>query len=35
MMALQGDCFAGIWTYHTDLSRKILEEGDIEGGLVK
>ena len=33
MMELQADCFAGIWTYHADRSRKILEEGDIEEGL--
>jgi hypothetical protein len=32
-MELQADCFAGIWTYHADRSRKILEEGDIEEGL--
>jgi predicted metalloprotease len=33
MMELQAGCFAGIWTYHADRSRKILEEGDIEEGL--
>jgi hypothetical protein len=27
MMELQADCFAWIWTYHADRSRKILEEG--------
>jgi predicted metalloprotease len=33
MMELQADCFAGIWTYNADRSRKILEHGDIEEGL--
>lgn len=30
---LQADCFAGIWAYHADRSRQILEAGDIEEGL--
>lgn len=33
MMELQADCFAGIWIYHADRSRKILEERDIKEGL--
>lgn len=32
-LELQADCFAGIWAYHADRSRGILEEGDIEEGL--
>lgn len=30
---LQADCFAGVWAFHADRSRGILEEGDIEEGL--
>jgi hypothetical protein len=30
---LQADCFAGIWAYHADQSRQILEPGDIEEAL--
>jgi hypothetical protein len=30
---LQADCFAGIWAYHADRTRQILEQGDIEEGL--
>ncbi|MFH7026675.1 MAG: neutral zinc metallopeptidase [Heteroscytonema crispum UTEX LB 1556] len=30
---LQADCFAGIWAYHADRSRQILETGDIEEAL--
>jgi predicted metalloprotease len=33
MMELQADCLAGVWAYHADRSRRILEEGDIEEGL--
>jgi uncharacterized protein len=33
MMELQADCLAGVWAYHADRSRRILEEGDIEKGL--
>jgi predicted metalloprotease len=30
---LQADCFAGVWAYHANQERKILEEGDIEEAL--
>ncbi len=30
---LQADCFAGIWAFHANRSRQILERGDIEEGL--
>jgi hypothetical protein len=30
---LQADCFAGIWGYHADRSRQLLEQGDVEEGL--
>lgn len=30
---LQADCFAGVWAYHAQASRNILEAGDIEEGL--
>jgi predicted metalloprotease len=30
---LQADCFAGVWAYHADRARQLLEEGDIEEGL--
>jgi hypothetical protein len=33
MMELQADCFAGVWGYHADKSRGLLEAGDIEEGL--
>jgi predicted metalloprotease len=33
MMELQADCFAGVWGYHADKSRGLLEEGDLEEGL--
>ncbi len=32
-LELQADCFAGIWAYHADRSRKIVEAGDIEAAL--
>ena len=31
---LQADCYAGLWAHHANRSRKILESGDIEEGLV-
>ena len=30
---LQADCFAGIWAFHADRTRQVLERGDIEEGL--
>jgi len=30
---LQADCFAGVWGYHADRSRQVLEAGDIEEAL--
>lgn len=30
---LQADCFAGIWAYHADRARQILEAGDVEEAL--
>jgi hypothetical protein len=33
MMELQADCLAGVWAYHADRARKILEEGDVEEAL--
>lgn len=30
---LQADCFAGVWAYHADKRRHMLEAGDVEEGL--
>ncbi len=32
-MELQADCFAGVWGYHTDKFRNLLEPGDLEEAL--
>ena len=32
-LELQADCFAGVWAYHADRVRNVLETGDIEEGL--
>jgi predicted metalloprotease len=30
---LQADCLAGMWAYHADRTRKIIEKGDVEAAL--
>jgi predicted metalloprotease len=30
---LQADCFSGVWAFHADRMRNLLEAGDIEEGL--
>lgn len=32
-MELQADCYAGVWAYHANRSRQILEPGDVEEAL--
>jgi uncharacterized protein len=32
-LELQADCFAGVWAYHADRVRQILEPGDVEEAL--
>ena len=32
-LELQADCLAGVWAYHADRVRSVIEEGDIEEGL--
>jgi predicted metalloprotease len=32
-LELQADCFAGIWGYHANRTKKIIEAGDIEAAL--
>jgi len=33
MLELQADCFAGVWAYHANQQRQMLEPGDVEEGL--
>lgn len=33
MQELQADCYAGVWAYHADEARNILESGDVEEAL--
>jgi predicted metalloprotease len=32
-MELQADCFAGIWAFHANRTRQIIEQGDLESAL--
>ena len=32
-LELQADCLAGVWAYHADRARNIIEEGDVEEAL--
>ncbi|MEQ1527683.1 MAG: neutral zinc metallopeptidase [Methylococcales bacterium] len=32
-LELQADCYAGVWAYHANKQRKMLEPGDVEEGL--
>jgi uncharacterized protein len=32
-LELQADCLAGVWAYHADRVRNVIEDGDIEEGL--
>jgi len=30
---LQADCFAGVWAHHTDQTKQIIQQGDVESAL--
>ncbi|QJE02933.1 metalloprotease [Massilia forsythiae] len=32
-LELQADCFAGVWAYHTNQAKQIIEQGDIQSAL--
>jgi hypothetical protein len=34
MVELQADCFAGVWANHAEQTRDLLEEGDVEEGII-
>lgn len=33
MLELQADCLSGVWAYHAEQARDVLEQGDVEEGL--
>jgi len=33
MLELQADCYAGVWAYHANQQRQVLEPGDVEEGM--
>ncbi len=33
MLELQADCYSGLWAYHTQRAKQVLEQGDIEEAL--
>jgi hypothetical protein len=33
LWSLQADCFAGVWAYHADRTKHIIEQGDVEAAL--
>lgn len=32
-LELQADCYAGVWAYHTEKAKQVLEQGDVEEAL--
>jgi predicted metalloprotease len=32
-LELQADCYAGVWAFHANRARSILEQGDVEAAL--
>jgi predicted metalloprotease len=32
-LELQADCYAGVWAYHANRARQVLEPGDVEEAL--
>jgi len=33
LLELQADCFSGVWAFHANAARQLLEQGDVEEGL--